>query len=102
MGRECQTLALRVAGMDCADEIALIDRWRMAGLAVATRRQKKRMWIVRRRRLDLYDVIPTFSPAHFGRVYAAYGGFFIVLFLSLSLLSADVRIAPCSGYSLSC
>ncbi len=27
--------------------------------------------------------IPTFQPAPCGRVYAAYGGFFIVLFLSL-------------------
>ena len=29
--------------------------------------------------LVLYGVIPTFQTAHFGRVYAAYGGFFIVL-----------------------
>lgn len=31
--------------------------------------------------LVLYGVIPTFQPAHFGRVYAAYGGIFIVLAL---------------------
>ena len=31
--------------------------------------------------LILYGVIPTFQPAHFGRVYAAYGGLFIVLSL---------------------
>lgn len=31
--------------------------------------------------LVLYGIIPTFQPAHFGRVYAAYGGFFIVLSL---------------------
>jgi len=31
--------------------------------------------------LFLYGVIPTFQPAHFGRVYAAYGGVFIVLSL---------------------
>jgi small multidrug resistance family-3 protein len=31
--------------------------------------------------LIAYGVIPTFQPAHFGRVYAAYGGFFIVLSL---------------------
>jgi small multidrug resistance family-3 protein len=31
--------------------------------------------------LIFYGVIPTFQPAHFGRVYAAYGGFFIVLSL---------------------
>lgn len=29
--------------------------------------------------LIIYGVIPTFQPAHFGRVYAAYGGIFIVL-----------------------
>ncbi|RMD59784.1 MAG: YnfA family protein [Nitrospirae bacterium] len=29
--------------------------------------------------LILYGVIPTLQPAHFGRVYAAYGGVFIVL-----------------------
>ena len=31
--------------------------------------------------LVLYGIIPTFQPAHFGRVYATYGGFFIVLSL---------------------
>ena len=31
--------------------------------------------------LVLYGVVPTMQPAHFGRVYAAYGGFFIVLSL---------------------
>ena len=31
--------------------------------------------------LILYGVIPTFQPASFGRVYAAYGGVFIVLAL---------------------
>lgn len=29
--------------------------------------------------LVLYGMIPTLQPAHFGRVYAAYGGVFIVL-----------------------
>jgi small multidrug resistance family-3 protein len=28
--------------------------------------------------LFTYGIIPTFQPADFGRVYAAYGGFFIV------------------------
>lgn len=28
--------------------------------------------------LFLYGVIPTFQPAQFGRVYAAYGGIFII------------------------
>lgn len=31
--------------------------------------------------LVLYGIIPTFQPAHFGRVYAAYGGIFIVMAL---------------------
>lgn len=31
--------------------------------------------------LVLYGIVPTFQPAHFGRTYAAYGGFFIVLSL---------------------
>ena len=29
--------------------------------------------------LILYGIIPTFQPANFGRVYAAYGGIFILL-----------------------
>jgi small multidrug resistance family-3 protein len=28
--------------------------------------------------LFIYGVIPTFQPSHFGRVYAAYGGIFII------------------------
>jgi small multidrug resistance family-3 protein len=31
--------------------------------------------------LIIYGIIPTFQLAHFGRVYAAYGGMFIVLSL---------------------
>ncbi len=31
--------------------------------------------------LVLYGVVPTFQSSHFGRTYAAYGGFFIVLSL---------------------
>lgn len=31
--------------------------------------------------LILYGIIPTLQTAHFGRVYAVYGGFFIVLSL---------------------
>jgi len=31
--------------------------------------------------LILYGVIPTLQPANFGRVYAAYGGIFVVLSL---------------------
>jgi small multidrug resistance family-3 protein len=29
--------------------------------------------------LILYGIIPTYQTAHFGRVYAAYGGVFVVL-----------------------
>jgi small multidrug resistance family-3 protein len=31
--------------------------------------------------LVAYGIIPTFQPSHFGRVYAAYGGFFIIMSL---------------------
>lgn len=31
--------------------------------------------------LILYGIIPTFQPSHFGRVYAAYGGVFVVISL---------------------
>ena len=41
--------------------------------------------------LILYGIIPTFQLAHFGRVYAAYGGFFIALSLLWGwLLDANV------------
>ena len=36
--------------------------------------------------LFLYGVILTFQPAHFGRVYAAYGGIFIVSAIIWGLL----------------
>jgi small multidrug resistance family-3 protein len=26
-----------------------------------------------------YGIVPTFQPAHFGRVYAAYGGVFVIM-----------------------
>ena len=31
--------------------------------------------------LFMYGVLPTFQPSHFGRVYAAYGGIFVVMSL---------------------
>lgn len=31
--------------------------------------------------LFAYGIVPTYQPAHFGRVYAAYGGVFVVLSL---------------------
>ncbi|MBI2114761.1 MAG: YnfA family protein [candidate division NC10 bacterium] len=42
--------------------------------------------------LFLYGVVPTYQPAHFGRVYAAYGGAFVVL--SILWGSLVDRIAP--------
>jgi small multidrug resistance family-3 protein len=47
--------------------------------------------------LFLYGIIPTYQPAHFGRVYAAYGGVFVVL--SVLWGSAVDRIAP-DGYDV--
>lgn len=38
-----------------------------------------------------YGVIPTLQPAHFGRVYAAYGGVFIILSLFWGWLIDGVR-----------
>lgn len=38
--------------------------------------------------LILYGIIPTFQPAHFGHVYAAYGG----MFIALSLYGAGVSM----------
>jgi small multidrug resistance family-3 protein len=42
--------------------------------------------------LVLYGLIPTYQAAHFGRVYAAYGGAFVVL--SLLWGWALDRVAP--------
>ncbi len=44
-------------------------------------REGKPLWysIVGAVVLIIYGIIPTFQPAHFGRVYAAYGGIFIIL-----------------------
>jgi len=47
--------------------------------------------------LFLYGVIPTYQAAHFGRVYAAYGGVFVVLSLLWGWLVGG--IAP-DGYDL--
>lgn len=50
--------------------------------------------------LVLYGIVPTYQPAHFGRVYAAYGGWFIIL----SLLWGWVfdRVAPDAYDVLGC
>jgi small multidrug resistance family-3 protein len=44
-------------------------------------REKKSLWfaVVGAMVLIIYGIIPTFQPAHFGRVYAAYGGIFVVM-----------------------
>jgi small multidrug resistance family-3 protein len=39
--------------------------------------------------LILYGVIPTFQPANFGRVYAAYGGIFVILSIAWGWLIAQ-------------
>jgi small multidrug resistance family-3 protein len=41
--------------------------------------------------LALYGVVATFQPAHFGRVYAAYGGVFIAMALAWGWLIDDIR-----------
>jgi small multidrug resistance family-3 protein len=42
--------------------------------------------------LVLYGIVPTYQAAHFGRVYAAYAGVFVVL--SVAWGSAVDRIPP--------
>ncbi len=42
--------------------------------------------------LVLYGIVPTYQPAHFGRVYAAYGGVFVVM--SLAWGAVVDRVAP--------
>ncbi|MDQ1423518.1 MAG: small multidrug resistance family-3 protein [Acidimicrobiaceae bacterium] len=44
-------------------------------------REKRSSWlaVIGAVILFAYGVLPTFQPSHFGRVYAAYGGVFIVL-----------------------
>src|SRR5262245_57885015 len=42
--------------------------------------------------LILYGIIPTYQAAHFGRIYAAYGGVFVVL--SVLWGWAIDRVAP--------
>lgn len=41
--------------------------------------------------LVAYGIVPTYQPAHFGRVYAAYGGVFVVLSLLWGLAVDGVR-----------
>jgi len=46
-------------------------------------REGRRIWfgLLGAAILILYGIIPTLQPANFGRVYAAYGGIFVVLSL---------------------
>jgi small multidrug resistance family-3 protein len=36
--------------------------------------------------LFLYGIIPTFQPSNFGRVYAAYGGIFVMMAIIWGLI----------------
>src|SRR5262249_22131000 len=56
-------------------------------------RENKRLWYAATGAviLVLYGIIPTFQPANFGRVYAAYGGVFVVLSLLWGWLVDRVR-----------
>ncbi len=60
---------------------------------VAERRATGAMGLLGAVILVLYGIVPTYQPAHFGRVYAAYGGWFIVLSMILWGWQVD-RIAP--------
>lgn len=44
-------------------------------------RENKSVWLAVLGAVILvgYGVVPTFQPTHFGRVYAAYGGVFVVM-----------------------
>jgi len=41
--------------------------------------------------LFLYGIVPTFQPSHFHRIYAAYGGVFIVMALLWSWIFENIR-----------
>ena len=41
--------------------------------------------------LVVYGIVPTYQSAHFGRVYAAYGGVFVLLSLAWGWAIDDVR-----------
>ena len=42
--------------------------------------------------LFVYGVIPTFQPSNFGRVYAAYGGIFVVMTIIWGLIIDKKRL----------
>jgi small multidrug resistance family-3 protein len=41
--------------------------------------------------LFIYGIIPTFQPSNFGRVYAAYGGIFVVMAIIWGLIIDNKR-----------
>lgn len=41
--------------------------------------------------LFLYGIVPTFQPHHFHRIYAAYGGIFIIMALLWSWVTQGVK-----------
>ncbi len=49
--------------------------------------------------LAVYGIVQTFQPAHFGRVYAAYGGIFIVFSLIWGAL-VDKKNRQCTESSV--
>ena len=44
--------------------------------------------------LFLYGIVPTLQPSHFSRVYAAYGGIFIILSLIWGWVADGIRPDP--------
>jgi len=42
--------------------------------------------------LAFYGIVPTYQPTHFGRVYAAYGGVFVVLSLAWGVIVDGVAV----------
>jgi small multidrug resistance family-3 protein len=55
------------------------NRRRLPILALVERRQKRLDGCGGGGILCFYGVVPTWQPANFGRVYAAYGGVFVVM-----------------------
>ncbi|MFB3763960.1 MAG: hypothetical protein ACE14P_01785 [Methanotrichaceae archaeon] len=56
-----------------------VERRRISHMAMDKRWKGNWFAVLGAAILALYGIIPTFQPANFGRVYAAYGGIFIIL-----------------------
>ena len=41
--------------------------------------------------LFLYGIVPTFQPSHFHRIYAAYGGIFIIMAMTWGWVFEKIR-----------